>query len=81
MDFETYTAKIVQQFVETEEEFIFQTISPFCERVTEKKISKKELINALVGYRALEEENQRLKDKLYDIELALEGLQEKLRYE
>jgi cell shape-determining protein MreC len=71
MDIDTYIAKIVQKVIETEEEFIFQTISPFCEEMTEKKISKKELINALVYYRELEEENQRLRSKLYNLETSL----------
>jgi hypothetical protein len=81
MDFETYTAKIVQNVKETEDEFIFQTVSSFCNEITQKEISKKDLINALVHYKELEEENEALKDKLYEVELALEGLMEKIKYD
>ncbi len=34
---------IEKQIRETEEEFIYTTISPFCERIVEKKLSKQEL--------------------------------------
>ena len=43
--------KIHQKMVQTEEEFIFQTISPFCDDVYEKHISKKELTEAILLYR------------------------------
>ena len=43
--------KIHQKMVQTEEEFIFQTISPFCDEVYEKHISKKELTKAILLYR------------------------------
>ena len=43
--------KIHQKMVQTEEEFIFQTISPFCDEVYEKHISKKELTEAMLLYR------------------------------
>ena len=43
--------KIHQKMVQTEEEFIFQTISPFCDEVYEKHISKKELTEAILLYR------------------------------
>ena len=51
--------KIHQKMVQTEEEFIFQTISPFCDEVYEKHISKKELTEAIWLYR----EVQSLKEK------------------
>ena len=43
--------KIHQKMVQTEEEFIFKTISPFCDEVYEKHISKKELTEAILLYR------------------------------
>lgn len=41
-DFE-YVLKIQKQLKETEEEIAYAMISPFCERIVEKKLSKKEL--------------------------------------
>lgn len=46
--------KIRQQMEETEEEFIFQTVSPFCDEVYEKHISKKELTEAILLYREVQ---------------------------
>ena len=46
--------KIHQKMVQTEEEFIFQTISPFCDDVYEKHISKKELTEAIWLYREVQ---------------------------
>ena len=46
--------KIRQKIEETEEEFIFQTISPFCDDVYEKHISKKELTEAIWLYREVQ---------------------------
>ena len=46
--------KIHQKMVQTEEEFIFQTISPFCDEVYEKHISKKELTEAIWLYREVQ---------------------------
>ena len=43
--------KIHQKMVQTEEEFIFRTISPFCDEAYEKHISKKELTEAILLYR------------------------------
>ena len=80
MDYENFTAKIIKSAVEAEEEFIFQTIYPYCEQITQQRISKQDLTNALVHYRALERENEMLRNKLYDIELSLEALQEKIKY-
>lgn len=38
--------------VEESENFIFQTIAPYCERITETKISKAELADALMKQKA-----------------------------
>ena len=46
--------EIHQKIVQTEEEFIFQTISPFCDEVYEKHISKKELTEAILLYREVQ---------------------------
>lgn len=48
MDSMTY--KITTEVQETTDEFIFTTIQPFCEDVVQRKISKQELINALLLY-------------------------------
>ena len=46
--------KIRQKMEETEEEFILQTIGPFCDEVYEKRISKKELTEAIWLYREVQ---------------------------
>lgn len=38
---------VTQQVEETEDEFIFTTINPYCETVIKREISKKELARAL----------------------------------
>ena len=48
MDSMTY--KITTEVQETTDEFIFTTIQPFCEDVVQRKISKQELVNALLLY-------------------------------
>lgn len=40
--------KIITEVQETEDEFIFTTIQPYCENVFQRKISKKELESALL---------------------------------
>ena len=40
--------KIITEAQETEDEFIFTTIQPYCENVLQRKISKKELESALL---------------------------------
>lgn len=40
--------KIITEAQETEDEFIFTTIQPYCESVLQRKISKKELESALL---------------------------------
>ena len=42
--------KISTEAQETMEDFIFTTIQPFCEDVVQRKISKQELISALLLY-------------------------------
>ncbi len=42
--------KITTEVQETMEDFIFTTIQPFCEDVVQRKISKQELIAALLLY-------------------------------
>lgn len=42
--------KIATEAQETMEDFIFTTIKPFCEDVIQRKISKQELITALLLY-------------------------------
>ena len=42
--------KITTEAQETMEDFIFTTIQPFCEDVVQRKISKQELISALLLY-------------------------------
>lgn len=50
------TYKIVTEAQETQDEFIFTTILPFCEEVTQKKLNKRELEQILLaGMKALEE--------------------------
>lgn len=45
-----FIGKIVTTYEETMDEFIFTTIQPFCEDVMQRKISKKDLISALLLY-------------------------------
>ena len=42
--------KITTEAEEAVDEFIFTTIQPFCEDVMQRKISKQELISALLLY-------------------------------
>ena len=42
--------EITTKVQETTEDFIFITIQPFCEDVVQRKISKQELISALLLY-------------------------------
>lgn len=44
------TEKISTQVTESHEEFIFETIRPYCENVVQMKISKRELERALLKY-------------------------------
>ena len=47
------TAKIVTEVKERQDGFIFSTIYPFCESVTEMRISKKDLTDALMLWKNL----------------------------
>ena len=42
--------KISEKVTETHEEFIFETIKPYCENVVNMKISKRDLEQALLKY-------------------------------
>ena len=42
--------KFVTKYVETLDDFIFQTIRPYCEETTQRLISKHDLENALIQY-------------------------------
>lgn len=44
-----FISRIVTEVQETEEDFIFTTIQPFCEDVIKRKISKAELAELLTG--------------------------------
>lgn len=39
--------KVEKEIRETEDEFVYQLVSPYCENVVEKKLSKRELKNIL----------------------------------
>ena len=49
-DISKMVEKIAMQAKENQEEFIFQTIQPYCENIIEQRISKKELELALLQY-------------------------------
>lgn len=40
--------QVAIEFQETEEDFIFQNIRPYCENILERKVSKKELTELLL---------------------------------
>ena len=40
--------QVAMEFQETEEDFIFQNIRPYCENILERKISKEELTELLL---------------------------------
>ena len=73
MDMNTYIEKMTHKMIETEEEFIFQSIAPYCDNFTERRITKEELVNALVRYRELEEENEKLKHRVIRLENLLDN--------
>lgn len=43
MEYADFVEKCVKEYKETENEFVYQLIDPFCETVVEKKLSKAEL--------------------------------------
>jgi DNA-binding transcriptional regulator YhcF (GntR family) len=64
----TYVTNIAHKVSEDYDDFIFETLSPFCEEVTQQKISKQELKFALLHYKKLEEENKKLIEKCNQLE-------------
>lgn len=42
--------ELTMKAIETQSEFIFQTIQPYCENITEQRISKRQLEEALLLY-------------------------------
>ncbi len=49
-EFETFTARLMVKAQEEADEFIFQTIRPFCEDATQFFVSKNDLKAALIMY-------------------------------
>ena len=49
-EFNSIVEKIAQTVQETEDDFIFETVRPFCEDVIQSKISKQDLARAVVNY-------------------------------
>ena len=49
-EFGTMMEKVITKAIEEEDRFIFETIRPFCENVTQKVIPKKDLEQAIVRY-------------------------------
>lgn len=47
-EYETFMFEIQKQVIETEDEFIFRTLYPYCNDILETKISKETLKKALV---------------------------------
>ena len=68
----TYMKELLQKVKETQDEFILQTILPYCEEITQMEISKEELVDALTGYNKLKAENEHLKKKIEELEYAIE---------
>ena len=68
----TYMKELLQKVKETQDEFIIQTILPYCEEITQMKISKQELVDALLGCKRLKEENELLKKRVEELEYNLE---------
>ena len=61
---------LVTNAIETQEEFIFQTLRPFCEKQVDMVITKEELIQALTLYREQKEKGSgwiRVEDRLPEI--------------
>ena len=53
-----YFNKMETTALETQEEFIFETVRPYCEEITQTKISKKDLQRALLIWMKLKEYGQ-----------------------
>lgn len=60
----TFVEEIQTRAIEDYDKFIFETIKPYCEHITQQTISKEYLENALLHYRDLEQENEKLKDAI-----------------
>ena len=60
----SYLDELKMKVVETEEEFIFETIIPFCESITQMKLSKQDITDALLKYQKLQAENEALKARI-----------------
>lgn len=48
MEYADFVEKCIKEYKETENEFVYQFIAPFCGTVVEKKLSKKELKEILL---------------------------------
>ena len=68
MEFADFVEKCVKEYKETENEFAYQLIDPFCETVVEKTLSKKELKGILL--KGMKESNllDKVKQAREDIE-------------
>ena len=49
-EYNSFIDKIVQSVQETEDDFIFETVRPFCEDIIHAKISKQDLARAVINY-------------------------------
>jgi hypothetical protein len=67
MDFFDLVDKVSTKTTENMESFIFETISPFCNEVTQMEISKDELTQALMAWRKWKVEDNEAKEKLEKI--------------
>ena len=78
MDYNTFTAQITKKMIETEEEFIYQSVLPFCEEITETRLSKKDLIDALVRYKELVAHNEALRERIDELKEENERLKDRI---
>ena len=53
--------KITERVLEDEENFIFETIKPYCEEIVQRKISKQELKDALLLWEQAKKSTMRYK--------------------
>ena len=53
-----FIGNIVTKCIESQENFMFETVYPFCKEVTKCEISKEELTNALLFWRAITKEHK-----------------------
>ena len=63
-DINSYAQKLAMKVVETEEDFIFEAIAPYCETITQMKLSKQDIADALLKYQKLQAENEALKARI-----------------